>query len=155
MKLYENYTKRNNGGLKMEELNIIFSTEYFQLRKVQKQIQNYLRENLYNSFEAFIGINEILINSFEHANQFDPAKNLKVKIHITERKLIVKIEDEGEGFCWGEKISKDFSVEEILRVNKNQERGRGLMIASEVFDLIKFNRKGNKVFLHKMIVSHK
>ena len=119
-----------------------------------------------------IGLREIIINAIEHGNlnvtfeeksrvndegnyiqfilgrQNDPIlRKKKVLINYLLDKSHVEytIQDQGKGFNYKE-------VLKYIKKNVDQdmlEHGRGLRMAHNIFDEMKFNKKGNKVTLVK------
>lgn len=122
--------------------------------------------------EIRISLREMIINAIEHGNlgisfdektaamleerlfdlvksrQEDPKyKDRKIKIAsiLTSKKFAVYIEDEGEGFDHKKYMSKAGSEDQHLA------HGRGIMMAKSVFNVIKYNNKGNGVTLLKKL----
>lgn len=119
-----------------------------------------------------LGLREIIINAIEHGNlnisfeektkataegnylefvlsrQKDPNykdKKVTIEFLLNCNKVMYKIEDEGNGFNYREIIQKIQNTvdEEMLG------HGRGLRMVFNIFDEVKFNRKGNQVLLVK------
>lgn len=120
--------------------------------------------------EMRISVREMIINAIEHGNlgisfeektnamleeklfdlirnrQDDPKYgNRKVKVVsiLTSKKFGVYIEDEGEGFDHKKFLGKKPGSDAELA------HGRGILMARSVFDIIKYNEKGNGVTLLK------
>ncbi|WP_246057352.1 7TM diverse intracellular signaling domain-containing protein [Leptospira gomenensis] len=119
-------------------------------------------------------IREIIINSIEHGNlaisfdektealnegrylefiqkrQMEPFYNLrtvKVSYSLNARRIGFLISDEGEGFDYKKILNLD-----IQKLNETSlTHGRGIVMTRRVFDIIKFNEKGNKVLLIKYL----
>ena len=115
---------------------------------------------------------EIIINAIEHGNlnisfeekskatndgnylefvlsrQKDPNykdKKVTIEFLLNSNKVMYKIEDEGNGFNYREIIQKiQNTVDEDMLAH-----GRGLRMAFNIFDEVKFNKKGNQVLLVK------
>ena len=115
-----------------------------------------------------IAIREILINAIEHGNlgisfdektralennafidlvhrlQKDPrlsSRKVTIDYSLDEEKVVYRISDEGEGFNHSEIMDLD----PIKENEKMIEHGRGLVMARNEFDSIRFNEKGNIV----------
>jgi PAS domain-containing protein/anti-sigma regulatory factor (Ser/Thr protein kinase) len=116
-----------------------------------------------------IGLREILINAIEHGNleisfdekteavategyidfislrQKDPKyrdRRVIVKFSLSPERVVYIIEDEGKGFNYKNVLEK------AQRANDEKlAHGRGIVMALGIFDSVKFNEKGNKVFL--------
>jgi len=119
-----------------------------------------------------LGLREIIINAIEHGNlnisfeektkatadgnylefvlsrQKDPNykdKKVTIEFLLNSNKVMYKIEDEGNGFNYREIIQKiQNTVDEDMLAH-----GRGLRMAFNIFDEVKFNKKGNQVLLVK------
>ncbi len=119
-------------------------------------------------------VREVLINAIEHGNlgiSFDEktdamkggnymefiqkrqreafygARTIKVAYSLNLKRIGFEIEDEGDGFDFkkilnldGDKLNEESST-----------HGRGIMMTRKVFDVVKFNEKGNKVLLIKYL----
>jgi len=121
-----------------------------------------------------VAIREILLNAIEHGNleiSFDEKtkaiqdgnyfklltskqnntkyKNRKVDVEfsINEEKAVYKITDEGKGFNYKKFINQ--SPEDMNR--SMLTHGRGLTMAQNIFDEMKFNKTGNQVMLVKKL----
>jgi anti-sigma regulatory factor (Ser/Thr protein kinase) len=71
-------------------------------------------------------------------------KKVSIKFTFNSDRVIYVIEDEGDGFDYRNILEK------VKRVNQSElSHGRGLTMALGVFDMIRFNDKGNKVTLVK------
>lgn len=121
-----------------------------------------------------VAIREMLINAIEHGNldlsfsektevtikdnyfefimerQKDPRfsdKRVEIEYMIKPGMAIFKITDQGKGFDHRSFLGKDpnESNEQMLM------HGRGITMASEIFDKIKYNNKGNQVLLVKYL----
>ncbi len=117
-----------------------------------------------------IALREILINAIEHGNldisfkeksesladdnymklisvrQRDKKykdKKVTVDYSIDKNKLICRITDDGNGFDHKKILS--MSAEEIN--DKSLQHGRGINMSRQIFDVIKYNNKGNQVLL--------
>ncbi|RHX84597.1 7TM diverse intracellular signaling domain-containing protein [Leptospira stimsonii] len=119
-------------------------------------------------------IREIIINSIEHGNlaisfdektealaqgrylefiqerQKEPFYNyrtVKVSYSLNARRIGFLITDEGEGFDYKKILNLD-----IEKLNETSlTHGRGIVMTRRVFDITKFNEKGNKVLLIKYL----
>jgi anti-sigma regulatory factor (Ser/Thr protein kinase) len=124
-----------------------------------------------------LGLREMIINAIEHGNlgidfdektrvsmdgnylefilerQKDPkykSKQVIIEYQINPEEAIYKIVDQGEGFNHYKVLDKiEKANEELL------DHGRGIWLASQIFDKITFNPKGNQVLLTKKMKNHK
>jgi len=74
-------------------------------------------------------LDEAIINAMEHGNKWDPSKNIRVKISLTEKGIQIEIEDEGQGFDY----YQNYSTKEITPPLR--ERGRGLLLMQKFCDI--------------------
>ncbi|MCG6193772.1 ATP-binding protein [Leptospira sp. FAT2] len=119
-------------------------------------------------------IREIVINSIEHGNlaisfdektealaegrylefiqkrQKEPFYNyrtVKVSYSLNARRIGFLISDEGEGFDYKKILNLD-----IEKLNETSlTHGRGIVMTRRVFDIVRFNEKGNRVLLIKYL----
>lgn len=125
-----------------KSLKIISKIE--NLRKVEKLV-----DDLSSEFKISADIyGNILIASLEaannailHGNKLDESKNVNIFISMDERKLKIKIEDEGNGFDY-KNVPDPTSPENIENVN-----GRGIFLMEKLSDRIEFTRNGATVEL--------
>lgn len=119
-------------------------------------------------------IREIVINSIEHGNlaiSFDEKtealnqgrylefiqerqketfynyRTVKVSYSLNARRIGFLITDEGEGFDYKKILNLD-----IEKLNETSlTHGRGIVMTRRVFDIVRFNEKGNRVLLIKYL----
>lgn len=119
-------------------------------------------------------VREVLINAIEHGNlgiSFDEktdsmkvgnymefiqkrqreafygARSIKVAYSLNQKRIGFEIEDEGDGFDFKKILNLDGD-----KLNEESyTHGRGIMMTKKVFDVVKFNEKGNKVLLIKYL----
>lgn len=95
-------------------------------------------------------IDELARNAIEWGNAFDVTREVVLSIAITDMEVIVKVEDQGEGFC-PERI---FELEDGLAPDDLQDLrrscgirngGNGLRRVRELADRLIFSERGNAV----------
>jgi two-component system, sensor histidine kinase LadS len=122
-----------------------------------------------------LGLREILINAIEHGNleiSFDEksrqieqgdylqfiqkrqqnssytGRKITVEFALDGNRVVYKIADEGKGFDHVNFIKKKKeNTSELLA------HGRGISLALNIFDEVKYNKKGNQVLLVKNLLS--
>ncbi len=124
-----------------------------------------------------IGVREMIINAIEHGNlgvtyedkthtqsrdeyfrfladrQKDPRfrdRKVRIQYMLDRRRVLYVIQDEGEGFD-----HRRLSVESTE--DSNRERlghGRGIGMARNIFDTVRYNDRGNQVILLKRFENH-
>jgi serine/threonine-protein kinase RsbW len=112
-------------------------------------VRRFLQENGFEESEQyFIGLaaREVLINAIKHGNQFDPAKEVGIRLSCKAGSLTIEITDEGDGFRL-EDIADPRTPE-----NRNRRSGRGLAIARGIMDEVlvdKIAPRGTRVRMVK------
>jgi serine/threonine-protein kinase RsbW len=90
-----------------------------------------------------LGLREALNNAVIKGCHQNEIKNVNYNLRFETDRLIMEVEDEGEGFDWQRYLGKEPPI--------LAESGRGLPIMEQFFEMIWFNEKGNKVVLIKFI----
>ncbi len=90
----------------------------------------------------FQGTKELVMNAIEHGNKLDENKKVYVSFKGLKDKLIITVEDEGDGFDW-----RDLLDNKCLDLEGEEERGRGIAMTRIMCDRLFYNEKGNKAFL--------
>ncbi|MFN8858132.1 MAG: ATP-binding protein, partial [Planctomycetaceae bacterium] len=70
-------------------------------QSLQEQIIRQLEEREFGEHDLFgvrLALEEALVNAIKHGNRLDPAKIVRVQWKIDEIRVVIEIEDEGEGF---------------------------------------------------------
>ena len=95
-------------------------------------------------------LRELGQNAIEWGNAFDPSKRLHLSFCILEDRILVKLEDEGEGFDPDSlpDVCADPLQNIVWRRRRNKRvGGYGLAIVRGLMDEVIFNEKGNAVVL--------
>ncbi len=97
--------------------------------------------------ELATALSEALANAIIHGNKADPRKTVNVEIKIFENKIIIIVEDKGQGFN-PEKIQNPLKPENLLKPN-----GRGIYLMSLFTDKLDFKqtKRGMQVVLTKYL----
>lgn len=92
-----------------------------------------------------IAVTEAVNNAILHGNKQDKNKKVTVTFQLEEKRLVVRIKDEGPGFN-PEQVSDPLAPENLLK-----ESGRGIFILSSLMDEIKyeFDENGTEIILVK------
>ncbi|MFP4056541.1 MAG: ATP-binding protein [Candidatus Brocadiia bacterium] len=94
-------------------------------------------------FELTLAIHEALANAAHHGNRDDPAKDVTVTWCCRPDRLLIAVDDEGEGF--DPAAVPDCTAEEnILR-----ESGRGIFLIRRLADECHFENHGRRVVMIK------
>jgi len=98
-------------------------------------------------FAVRLALEEAVVNAIRHGNKADPSKKIYVDYLIEDARLVINIEDEGQGFDL--ESVPDPTAEENLEA----DHGRGILLMRVYMDEVKYSRKGNRVTLVKMLDS--
>lgn len=135
---------RNPGNFKLS-----FSSSMSNVDKACLRINDFLKSMDINIDPHLFAINlvlrEGLTNAVRHGNQNNSNKQVFLELDVSvPHLLLMKIEDQGDGFDWQE-ISKITVSEESL------DHGRGMIIMKKYFTTCCFNDKGNVLYLEKRL----
>jgi serine/threonine-protein kinase RsbW len=114
------------------------------LRKVEKLVDELSAEHSISADiygNILIAALEAANNAILHGNKLDENKNVIITVRIVEKKLLIKIEDEGNGFDY-KNVPDPTAPENIENVN-----GRGIFLMEKLSDQIEFTRNGATVEL--------
>jgi serine/threonine-protein kinase RsbW len=114
------------------------------LRKVEKVIDEIsseykIGEDQYGNI--LIAALEAANNAILHGNKLDEKKNVNITFEISNKTLLIRVEDQGGGFDY-ENIPDPTAPENLENVN-----GRGIFLMEKLSDSIEFSRKGATVEL--------
>lgn len=114
------------------------------LRKVEKLVDDLSTEfnisaDIYGNI--LIASLEAANNAILHGNKLDEAKQVTIVFSIDDKKLRIKIDDEGNGFDY-KNVPDPTAPENIENVN-----GRGIFLMEKLSDKIEFTRNGATVEL--------
>jgi len=114
------------------------------LRKVEKLVDELSAEfnisaDVYGNI--LIAALEAANNAILHGNKLNEEKSVGILISLNEKKLRIKIDDEGNGFDY-KNVPDPTAPENIENVN-----GRGIFLMEKLSDKIEFSRNGATVEL--------
>ena len=114
------------------------------LRKVEKLVDELssdynISADIYGNI--LIAALEAANNAILHGNKLDENKYVNISVKLDERKLRIKIDDEGAGFDY-KNVPDPTAPENIENVN-----GRGIFLMEKLSDRIEFTRNGASVEL--------
>lgn len=113
---------------------------------LQDQILRQLEELQFAEHDLFgvrLALEEALVNAIKHGNRLDPSKTVRVQWLIDHERVVIEIEDEGEGFDPGE--VPDPTADE----NLERPCGRGIHLMRAFMTSIEYYDRGNRVVLIK------
>ncbi|MGD2095574.1 MAG: ATP-binding protein [Phycisphaerales bacterium] len=112
--------------------------------KVRGQILSKLESSGFDKDDIFavhLALEEAFLNAIKHGNKMDPSKDVKIDYSVTADKIEISITDEGDGFKLESVVDPRFG-ESLYRPG-----GRGLLLMRSYMDVIKFNDKGNSMYM--------
>jgi serine/threonine-protein kinase RsbW len=103
------------------------------------------RENLADQINTVL--TEALANAIEHANIADPAKEVVVRINISDKELAIRVFDNGQGFDLNRVSVPSFDLDLL------DEKGRGLFIIRSLMDSVVYKKTngGNVLEMKKSL----
>ncbi len=135
-----------------DHLDIVMSSTMDYIDQADSQVKTFLKDNDLErySFAVRVVMREGLTNSVRHAHGHDWKKLILFQLALNSGKLIMTIEDQGQGFNWRAAVAKATreTPEGLLR-----DHGRGFLIMDDYFDTWMYNEKGNILTLEKNISS--
>ena len=90
-------------------------------------------------FAIRLALEEGLSNAFKHGNLDDPGKKVKVECCADERRIVIQIEDEGNGF------DPEAVPDPTQQENMEIPAGRGLMLMRSFMSSVTVHPPGNRV----------
>jgi len=115
-------------------------------KEVEDTILDELRAAAYDSDAVFavkLALEEAFTNAIKHGNREDPEKLITVRFFVDAERAVVMVRDEGQGFRPRE--VPDPTTDE----NLERPDGRGLMLMQCYMNAVRYNRRGNEVWLLK------
>jgi serine/threonine-protein kinase RsbW len=92
-------------------------------------------------FNLRTALAEALANAIAYGNRHDPAKLVRVRVHVRHEAVEIHVTDDGDGF------DPEDVDDPTLPENLERETGRGLFVLRRLVDQVSFNEKGNAVCL--------
>lgn len=101
-----------------------------------------------------LAIEELGRNAIEWGNRFDRAKKFHVSYCIFDDRIVLKFEDEGEGFNPG--VLPDPSKDPMAHIKRRKDEGKrpggfGVFLMKNIMDEVVYNEKGNVCVMTKHI----
>jgi serine/threonine-protein kinase RsbW len=94
-------------------------------------------------FGIRLAAEEALVNSIHHGHHDDPSKQVQVRYLIRPERVLLMIEDEGQGF------NPDMVPDPLAPDNLQRLTGRGLFLMRYYMTWVHFNECGNRVMMCK------
>jgi anti-sigma regulatory factor (Ser/Thr protein kinase)/CheY-like chemotaxis protein len=109
--------------------------------------------------EVATAFREILVNAMEHGGHFDPSQHVEVSYVRTQRMILCRVKDPGQGFSLEElqhsaianPEEDPFKHMETREAQGRRPGGFGILMATKLVDDLIYNEKGNEVLLVKYL----
>lgn len=121
---------------------LVIKSDVAELKKVEDFLINIFEEFSFQRKyfnKIYLCISEVVINAVKHGNKGDCNKTVSIVVECSEERIIIQIEDEGDGFD----VTK--VKDPTLKENVNKESGRGIFIIKNLSEKMEYNDKGNQV----------
>lgn len=118
------------------------SSTFDNLEPVVEESQTFVEAHLSGEdyiYKIVLLISEAVTNAMKHGNRFDDGKLVRLEIVIREDRVIVCVQDEGQGFD-PEAIENPLSDDNLLR-----ESGRGLFLMKRMADVVTYDREHRRL----------
>jgi len=112
--------------------------------KVCEQVLSELEANGFSNDDIFavhLALEEAFLNAIKHGNKMDPAKEVKIEYSVGLDKIEISMTDQGEGF------EPATVVDPRHGESLYKPEGRGLLLMNSYMDTVKFNERGNSVYM--------
>ena len=112
--------------------------------EVCKQILPWLEANSFGKDDIFavhLTLEEAFLNAVKHGNKMDPTKKVKVDYSVDSDKVEICVTDEGNGF------QPDTVADPRFGEGLYEPGGRGLLLMNSYMDTVKYNERGNSVYM--------
>lgn len=126
--------------------SLTLQSEPSAINGVCRNILSELKESQYNPEDIFairLALEESFINALKHGNNMDPSKEIKINYSIGNDKVEITMTDQGDGF------DPDSVPDPRRKENLYKASGRGLFLIMAYMDEVKFNKKGNSLYMVK------
>ena len=94
-------------------------------------------------FGVRLALEEALVNAVKHGNRHDPTKCGCASWQVGHRRVMIEIEDEGDGF------DRRAVPDPCAAENLGRSCGRGLLLMRHYMSWVRYNRRGNRVTMCK------
>jgi serine/threonine-protein kinase RsbW len=112
--------------------------------EVCEQVLSKLETNGFDKDDIFavhLALEEAFLNAVKHGNKMDPNKEVKIDYSIDLDKIEISLTDEGEGFEPSSVADPRYG-EDLYKPG-----GRGLLLMNSYMDVVKFNERGNSLYM--------
>ncbi|MDR1535898.1 MAG: ATP-binding protein [Planctomycetota bacterium] len=131
-------------------------SELEQFRRFQRFSEALFRRRLSPGVgeDLQLALEEVSRNAIEWGNRFNPDKSLRVSYCLFSDRVVIKIEDEGEGFVPEEVPDPTIHPTRLIRERREAGKrpgGYGVFLIRKLVDRLDYSEKGNSVLLTKYL----
>jgi serine/threonine-protein kinase RsbW len=126
--------------------DVVIPSDTAEARRIQEEIEQQLHSRRASDQEVFsvrLALEEALVNAIKHGNQMDRRKKVHISYRFLADRFEVRITDEGDGFDPND-VPDPTAIENLER-----PCGRGLMLMRHYMTEVKYNDRGNSVWMAK------
>lgn len=128
------------------QLNVRIPSDTTKGLEVQERIIALMEQHEYSMRDVFamrLSLEEAITNAIKHGNGGDLNKSVSVVAEVSDEKLRVVVQDEGEGFE-PEDVPDPTALEFIERPS-----GRGLMLMRAYLNFVEYSERGTKITMER------
>ncbi len=115
------------------EISVASRVEYLSLlHATSDEICKILGLDEDTAMNMALALHEAAINAMKHGNGFDPAKRVKISFVVEPGRLVIRVQDEGEGFDWS-RLKDPRAPENVGKTN-----GRGIFLMRSFVDSVDY-----------------
>ena len=92
-------------------------------------------------FAVHLALEEAFLNAVKHGNKMDSSKEVKIDYSVDLNKIEISLTDQGDGFE-PKSVADPRYGEDLYKPG-----GRGLLLMNSYMDVVKFNERGNSLFM--------
>ena len=129
---------------KPEKFEVRIPSDTTIAQEVQERIVGHMERLSYTARDIFsvrLSLEEAITNAIRHGNGNDPKRHVLIECEVDPQRLLVRIQDEGNGF--DPSTIPDPTDDDHLELTG----GRGLLLMHTYMSSVKYNEDGNVVTL--------
>lgn len=129
-------------------MKVMISNDNHNLKETSRKLIENLKEKGVKDdliFDIHVGFEEALRNAMVHGNKWDPDKRVTVETEKKGNAVIIRVEDEGDGFN-PETLPDPTRDENLLK-----EGGRGVYLMRHLMDEVRYENGGRRVVMVKYL----
>lgn len=115
---------------------------------IAKELDRYTGNRETLAYHINLVLTEAMTNAIRHANDDDPEKKVRITISISDNRLVIQVEDNGQGFDINLIPEPDFA--------RLEDSGRGIFMIKALMDSVMYQRNsqqnGNILIMTKQLV---